>query len=64
MKITKETKVLDAVKNLKSSVKVFNKYNLDCPGCKGAVEDTIEKVAINNGLDLEKFINELNAIDG
>ena len=60
MKIEKTTKIIDALKLSKGVKEILQKYNLDCAGCKGAVEDTIEKVAFNNGLDLKMFLNELN----
>ena len=60
MKIAGNTNVIEAFKMSKEINKVFNRYNLDCPGCKGAGEDTIEKVAINNGLDLQIFLDDLN----
>ncbi len=41
-------------------LKVYKKYGLDCPGCKGAGEDTVEMAALNNGLDLKKFLSDLN----
>lgn len=64
MKITGNTTVVDAIKNSKEVVKIFKKHQLDCPGCMGAIEDTIQKVAENNGLDLAGFIDELNGVSG
>jgi hybrid cluster-associated redox disulfide protein len=61
MEIKNSTTVFEALKKSKEVVKVFRKFNLDCPGCRGAGEDTIEKVATNNGLDLKAFLIELNA---
>ena len=60
MKIQKHTKILDALHESKNIQRVLDKYNLDCAGCKGAVEDTIEKIALNNGLELDAFLQELN----
>lgn len=60
MKITAKTKVTEALKSSKKIVEIFNNYNLDCPGCKGASQDTIEKTAQNNGLELKTFLDELN----
>jgi len=51
--------VVEVLKYSKDTRKVFAKHKLDCPGCKGAVEDTIEKVAENNGLDCNAFLEEL-----
>lgn len=60
MKIKADTVVVDAIKMSKEVTKVLKKYKLDCAGCRGAVEDTIEKVAVNNGLDLKVFLEDLN----
>lgn len=60
MQITLQTKVLDALKMSKEVKKIFNKYELSCPECKGISQDTIQKVIINNGLDSKKFLNDLN----
>ncbi len=60
MKIKADTVVVDAIKMSKEVIKVLKKYKLDCAGCRGAVEDTIEKVAVNNGLDLKVFLEDLN----
>lgn len=64
MKITGNTTVVDAIKKSKGVVEIFKKYQLDCPGCMGAIEDTIQKVADNNGLDITVFIKELNSVSG
>lgn len=60
MKITENTRVVEALKLSHNVHSVFDKYGLYCAGCKGAVEDTIGKVADNNGLDLKKLLAELN----
>jgi hypothetical protein len=61
MKITKSTKVPDAIKLSDSILQIFKKYDLYCPRCKGVGEDTIEKVAICNGMDVQIFVDELNS---
>ncbi len=61
MEINEKTTVADTIKKSRETVKVFMRYGLDCPGCKGSKEDTIEKVAFNNGIDLKILIKELNA---
>jgi beta-galactosidase beta subunit len=60
MKITKNTKAIDALKLTSNVIKVFRKYDLYCPGCKGIGEETIEKIAVCNGMDVQKFLDELN----
>lgn len=61
MKITKSTKAPDALKMSPGILKVFKKHDLYCPGCKGIGEDTIEKIAICKGMDVQAFVDELNA---
>lgn len=60
MEITKTTYVPEALKLSKHVADVFRKHNLRCLSCKGIAEDTIEKVAFNNGIDLKSFLEELN----
>ena len=58
--ITEKTTVVEAMHKSKSVQKVFKKYKLDCASCRGASQDTIAQVAVNNGLDLKEFLDELN----
>ncbi len=60
MKITEKTHVSETLKMSREIVKVYKKYGLDCPGCKGAEEDTVEMAAVNYGLDLGQFLKDLN----
>jgi hybrid cluster-associated redox disulfide protein len=64
MPITGKTTVEEVIKKSRETARVFRKHGLDCPGCRGAAEDTIEKVAVNNGLDLAALLKELNAAAG
>ncbi|HRX15706.1 MAG TPA: disulfide oxidoreductase [Spirochaetota bacterium] len=61
MKIELDTTVEEALKMPGSAGKVFKKYDLYCAGCHGSSQDTISRVIINNGLDPEKFLNDLNS---
>lgn len=60
MRITAKTRVNEAMALSKNIADVFRRYKLECAGCKGGENDTIEKVAVNNGLDLNAFIDDLN----
>jgi hypothetical protein len=60
MEIKASTKVTEALKMSKKVADLFREYKLDCPGCRGVVEETIDKVAFNNGLKLEDFLKDLN----
>ncbi len=59
MKITEKTTVPEVLKLSKNTLKVFKKYNLDCLECKGSLNETLDKVAVNNGLEINTFIEEL-----
>ena len=60
MEIKKNTYVPEALKMSKNVADIFKKHNLYCLSCKGMIEDTIEKVALNNGIELQPFLDELN----
>ena len=58
--VDKNTRLADLFKTDKNAVNVFKKLNLSCPGCKGQAQDTLAKVAVNNGLDVQTLIDALN----
>lgn len=60
-KIIKTTPALEALKMSNEIMKIFKKHGLYCPQCKGLGQDTIEKIAICNGMDVKEFVSELNA---
>lgn len=60
MKISEKTHIAETLKISKEIAKVYKKYGLDCPGCKGAGEDTVGIAAVNYGLDLKEFLSDLN----
>ena len=60
MKITKNTRALEALRMSGAVIKIFQRHNLYCTGCKGIGEDTIEKIALCNGMDVQEFLSELN----
>jgi hypothetical protein len=64
MKITADMKAAEALSSSKSVQDVFRKHNLFCAGCKGAGEDSLARVAVNHGLLLPAFLEELNAATG
>ena len=58
--VDKNTKLSELFKTDKNAINIFKKFDLSCPGCKGQAQDTIAKVAVNNGLDPQKLIDALN----
>ena len=59
MEITKKTTITEAIKQ-PGVGDVFKKYNLICASCRGAAQDTIDKAALNNAIEIESFLKELN----
>jgi hypothetical protein len=60
MTFSENTTVEETLKKSRSAIKIFGKYNLYCPDCKGKKEDTLKIVALNNGIDIKTFLRELN----
>ena len=60
MKINKKSNISNVIKSSKKVISVLDGYDLDCHMCKGSVQDTVEIVATNHGLDLQKFLADLN----
>jgi hypothetical protein len=58
--IERTTKLTELFKKNKKTAEIFRELGLSCEFCKGISEDTVEKVAINNGLELKKFLSRLN----
>jgi hypothetical protein len=58
--ITGDIHVSDLFSNDPGLMKVFVQYGLQCPSCKGIEQDTIARVAVNNGLNLDEFLLALN----
>ncbi|HEY1406415.1 MAG TPA: hypothetical protein VF857_07395 [Spirochaetota bacterium] len=60
MKIDKNTRLAGLFEGNKKMTGIFSELGLHCPDCKGKAQDTIEKVAVNNGLNLQTFLDRLN----
>lgn len=59
-KVTKDTLISEILKTHPRIIKgLFPKLNLDCLECKGIVTDTLERAAINHGMDVKKLIKEI-----
>ena len=63
MEISEKTTIAEAIKKSKGVLNVLTKHNLYCAGCRGSVNDTLEIVAENNGLDVKKFLEEIRSSD-
>ncbi len=61
-KITKDTLILDIVKINPDAVRILQSYGMHCLGCALAHMETIEQAVGVHGVDLEKLLEELNAL--
>lgn len=64
MKIDRKSIVADILKANKKTADVFRQYNLECLGCKGGEQETVEKAAINHGIPVDTLVMELNRASG
>jgi hybrid cluster-associated redox disulfide protein len=62
MKVTKDTIMLDILKNYPQTSKVLVDYDLGCSNCFGAVFEDVETIARANEVDVEKLLEELNQL--
>lgn len=60
MKITKEMKIDDIIKKYPQTAEVFENYNFHCIGCMAASFENLEQGANVHGIDLNKFLADLN----
>ena len=58
--VSADTKLSDLFRTHKEAVAIFQNLGLNCPACKGQAQDTIAKVAVNNGLDVNVLLDALN----
>lgn len=59
-KITKDMSIIDIVQQYPQTLEVFAKYGLGCIGCAAARFENLEAGAKVHGVDVEKFVDELN----
>lgn len=60
-KITKDMGIIDIVQQYPQTLEVFQKYGLGCIGCAAARFENLEAGAKVHGIDVDDFINDLNA---
>jgi len=60
-KITKEMSIVDIVQQYPETLEVFAKHGLGCIGCAAARFENLEAGAKVHGIDVENFVDELNA---
>jgi len=59
-KITEDMNIKEVLENHPEVVPVFHKYNMSCIGCIAASFEKISDIAVVHGVDVKKFVDELN----
>ncbi|MBT1074384.1 DUF1858 domain-containing protein [Geobacter grbiciae] len=60
--ITKSMRIGDIIRTYPQSLKIFEKYGLDCHECQVADYEELEHGAGVHKTDLEKLLKELNEL--
>ncbi len=61
--ITKDMSILDIMQKYPRSQGVFKDYGMACLSCMGAEQESLEAGASMHGIDLNKLMDDLNALD-
>ena len=61
-KINKDMTFNEVLRAYPDTVKVFRKYGMNCFGCLGAEEESIEYGAIAHGVDTDSLLDDLNKV--
>ena len=64
MKIKEDMHIREIIRKYPETVKIFNKYNMDCISCGGAENESLMNAAIMYGIDINIILKELNDIAG
>jgi len=59
-KITEDMNIRDVLEKHPEVVAVFHKYNMGCIGCIAASFEKLSDIAAVHGIDVKKFVEELN----
>jgi hybrid cluster-associated redox disulfide protein len=59
-KITENMNIREVIEKHPEVISIFQKYNMGCIGCIAASFEKISDITAVHGIDLKKFINELN----
>lgn len=60
MKITEQMTILEVLKTVPETRKVFDRHGMGCRSCQGAAAETIALGAWNHGIDVKLLVKELN----
>ena len=59
-KITEDMNIREVIEKHPEVIPVFQKYNMGCIGCVAASFEKISDIAAAHGIDVKKFVEELN----
>jgi len=59
-KITEDMNIREVIEKHPEVIPVFQKYNMGCIGCIAASFEKISDIAAAHGIDVKKFVEELN----
>ena len=60
--ITKKMKIEEVIQKHPETMEVFMRHGFHCLGCAAASFENIEDGAVVHGIDIDKFVEELNKI--
>jgi len=60
-KITADMNIKEVIENHPEVIAVFQKYNMGCIGCIAASFEKIGDIAAVHGVDVKKFVKDLNS---
>jgi hybrid cluster-associated redox disulfide protein len=59
-KITEDMNIKEVINKYPETLGIFAKYNMGCIGCIAASFEKISDIAMVHGVDVKKFLIELN----
>ena len=61
-KITEDMNIQEVLQKHPEVIPVFQKYNMGCVGCIAANFEKISDIAAVHGVDVKKFLEDLNKV--
>jgi len=61
-KITEDMNIREVINKYPETIGIFSKYNMGCVGCIAASFEKISDIASVHGVDVKKFVMELNEV--
>ena len=62
--VTKDMSFGEVLHKFPQTFPVFSKYGMHCIGCSMSAFETIEQGALAHGIDVKKFVDDLNKAAG